>query len=216
MYLPVGPDKRKHRRSLNLLEVPQPHRGPQVKQPKVETGDYFPLKCFFLCDWSLITLMSPDSPTVVLICTCLRTRRATQTLQLWFGSWRSAPRCKTRLTFSTSFTSWSTDMTPTHTVIDILTLIHTIMFDISAEQRSRLAGGVVGSRAGRSQCSLLAGGVVCAGWSVQRVGTHQIHLWHTTQEGGGLSRGESPEVRGLMNDKNDTPSSNLHDKNNTE
>lgn len=41
MYLPVAPDKRKHRRSLNLLEVPQPHRGPQVKQPKVETGDYF-------------------------------------------------------------------------------------------------------------------------------------------------------------------------------
>ncbi|XP_075904310.1 phosphorylase b kinase regulatory subunit alpha, liver isoform isoform X3 [Nelusetta ayraudi] len=34
MYLPVAPDKRKHRRSLNLLEVPQPHRGPQVKQPK--------------------------------------------------------------------------------------------------------------------------------------------------------------------------------------
>lgn len=146
---------------------------------------------FFLCDWSLITLMSLDSPTVVLICTCLRTRRATQTLQLWFGSWRSAPRCKTRRTSSTSFTSWSTDMTPTHTVVDVLPLIHTMMFDISAEQRSRLAGGVVGSRAGRSQCSLLAGGVVCAGWSVQRVGTHQIHLWHTTQEGGGLGRGES-------------------------
>lgn len=86
-----------------------------------------------------------------------------------------------------------------------------MMFDISAEQRSRLAGGVVGSRAGRSQCSLLAGGVVCAGWSVQRVGTYQIHLWHTTQEGGGLSRGESLGVRGLMNDKNDAPSCYLHE-----
>lgn len=41
MYLPVAPDKKKHRRSLNLLEVPQLHLGPQVKQPKVETGDCF-------------------------------------------------------------------------------------------------------------------------------------------------------------------------------
>lgn len=52
MYLPVAPDKSKHRRSLNLLEVPQPHHGPQVKQPKVETGDYYSLQCFYLCDWN--------------------------------------------------------------------------------------------------------------------------------------------------------------------
>lgn len=86
MYLPVAPDKSKHRRSLNLLEVPQPHHGPQVKQPKVVGGDYFPLKCFFLCDRSSVTLVSVDRPTVLLSCTCLRTRTATQTLQLWFAS----------------------------------------------------------------------------------------------------------------------------------
>lgn len=196
MYLPVAPDKSKHRRSLNLLEVPQPHHGPQVKQSKVETGNYFPLKCFFLCDWSRMTLMSLDSPTVLLTCTCLRTQRATQTLQLWFGSWKSVQLCRTRLTCSTSSTWWSMDtLSNNRSHWQLLhwfihTFIHT-MFHISAEQRSRLAGGVVGSRTGRSQCSLLAGGVVRAGWSLQRVGTHQIHLWDTTQEGGGLSWGES-------------------------
>lgn len=92
-------------------------------------------------------------------------------------------------------------MAPTRTAIDILALTHTMMFDICAAQRSRLAGGVVGSRPGRSQCSLLAGGVVRAGWSVQGVGTHQVHLWNPTQEGGGLSRGESAEVPPLINDK---------------
>ncbi|XP_022605178.1 phosphorylase b kinase regulatory subunit alpha, liver isoform isoform X3 [Seriola dumerili] len=34
MYLPVAPVMNKHRRSLNLLEVPHPQRGPQAKQPK--------------------------------------------------------------------------------------------------------------------------------------------------------------------------------------
>ncbi|KAM8761666.1 phosphorylase b kinase regulatory subunit alpha, liver isoform 2-T2 [Acanthopagrus schlegelii] len=34
MYLPVTPVKSKHRRSLNLLDVPQPQHGPQVKQQK--------------------------------------------------------------------------------------------------------------------------------------------------------------------------------------
>ncbi|KAM8761667.1 phosphorylase b kinase regulatory subunit alpha, liver isoform 3-T3 [Acanthopagrus schlegelii] len=35
MYLPVTPVKSKHRRSLNLLDVPQPQHGPQVKQQKI-------------------------------------------------------------------------------------------------------------------------------------------------------------------------------------
>ncbi|XP_035508408.1 phosphorylase b kinase regulatory subunit alpha, liver isoform isoform X2 [Morone saxatilis] len=34
MYLPVNPVKSKHRRSLNLLEVPHPPHGPHVKQHK--------------------------------------------------------------------------------------------------------------------------------------------------------------------------------------
>ncbi|XP_041816169.1 phosphorylase b kinase regulatory subunit alpha, liver isoform isoform X2 [Chelmon rostratus] len=34
MYLPVTPVKSKHRRSLNLLEVPHPQPGPQLKQHK--------------------------------------------------------------------------------------------------------------------------------------------------------------------------------------
>ncbi|XP_036952124.1 phosphorylase b kinase regulatory subunit alpha, liver isoform isoform X2 [Acanthopagrus latus] len=34
MYLPVTPVKSKHRRSLNLLDVPQPQHSPQVKQQK--------------------------------------------------------------------------------------------------------------------------------------------------------------------------------------
>ncbi|XP_027871019.1 phosphorylase b kinase regulatory subunit alpha, liver isoform isoform X2 [Xiphophorus couchianus] len=34
MYLPVGPITNKHRRSLNLLEVPHPQPGPQAKQPE--------------------------------------------------------------------------------------------------------------------------------------------------------------------------------------
>ncbi|KAI3376943.1 hypothetical protein L3Q82_000182 [Scortum barcoo] len=34
MYLPVTPIKSKHRRSLNLLEVPHPQHGPHVKQHK--------------------------------------------------------------------------------------------------------------------------------------------------------------------------------------
>ncbi|XP_070758111.1 phosphorylase b kinase regulatory subunit alpha, liver isoform isoform X2 [Enoplosus armatus] len=34
MYLPVTPVKSKHRRSLNLLEVPHPQHGPHVKQQK--------------------------------------------------------------------------------------------------------------------------------------------------------------------------------------
>lgn len=35
MYLPVTPVKSKHRRSLNLLDVPHPQHGPHVKQNKV-------------------------------------------------------------------------------------------------------------------------------------------------------------------------------------
>ncbi|XP_036952123.1 phosphorylase b kinase regulatory subunit alpha, liver isoform isoform X1 [Acanthopagrus latus] len=35
MYLPVTPVKSKHRRSLNLLDVPQPQHSPQVKQQKI-------------------------------------------------------------------------------------------------------------------------------------------------------------------------------------
>ncbi|XP_016530863.1 phosphorylase b kinase regulatory subunit alpha, liver isoform isoform X3 [Poecilia formosa] len=34
MYLPVTPITNKHRRSLNLLEVPHPQPGPQAKQPE--------------------------------------------------------------------------------------------------------------------------------------------------------------------------------------
>ncbi|KAM3625489.1 uncharacterized protein V6R79_012826 [Siganus canaliculatus] len=34
MYLPVTPDKSKHRRSLNLLDVPQPQHAPHLKQHK--------------------------------------------------------------------------------------------------------------------------------------------------------------------------------------
>lgn len=34
MYLPVAPITNRHRRSLNLLEVPHPQPGPQAKQPE--------------------------------------------------------------------------------------------------------------------------------------------------------------------------------------
>nr|Q9W6R1.1 RecName: Full=Phosphorylase b kinase regulatory subunit alpha, liver isoform; Short=Phosphorylase kinase alpha L subunit [Takifugu rubripes]AAD28794.1 phosphorylase kinase alpha 2 subunit [Takifugu rubripes] len=37
MYLPVTPLKSKHRRSLNLLDVPHPQHGPHLKQNKVGT-----------------------------------------------------------------------------------------------------------------------------------------------------------------------------------
>lgn len=41
MYLPVTPIKSKHRRSLNLLEVPHPQLGPHVKPDKVSMFTYF-------------------------------------------------------------------------------------------------------------------------------------------------------------------------------
>lgn len=46
MYLPVTPAKTRHRRSLNLLEVPQPHHGSQAKQSKVEAVDCFIVNIF--------------------------------------------------------------------------------------------------------------------------------------------------------------------------
>lgn len=36
MYLPVTPVKSKHRKSLNLLDVPHPQHVPQAKQHKVD------------------------------------------------------------------------------------------------------------------------------------------------------------------------------------
>lgn len=41
MYLPVTPIKSKHRRPLNLLEVPHPQLCPHVKPNKVSTFTYF-------------------------------------------------------------------------------------------------------------------------------------------------------------------------------
>lgn len=38
MYLPVTPVKSKHRKSLNLLDVPHPQHGSQAKQHKVGTA----------------------------------------------------------------------------------------------------------------------------------------------------------------------------------
>lgn len=41
MYLPVTPLKSKHRRSLNLLEVPHLQLGPHVKPNKVSVFTHF-------------------------------------------------------------------------------------------------------------------------------------------------------------------------------
>lgn len=46
MYLPGTSAKSKHRRSLNLLEVPHPQHGPHVKQHKV--GEVDPYTSLFL------------------------------------------------------------------------------------------------------------------------------------------------------------------------
>lgn len=52
---------------------------------------------------------------------------------------------------------------------------------VCVAQRCRLAGGVVRSRTGWRQRAHSAGRAVHPGWSLQRVGAHQIHLWDTTQ-----------------------------------
>lgn len=79
MYLPVTPIKSKHRRSLNLLEVPQPQPGPHVKPNKVSTFTYLHIN---LCQpLRLYYVYSHTSLTVLLSSTCHETRRARLTLQ---------------------------------------------------------------------------------------------------------------------------------------
>lgn len=62
MYLPVTPAKSKHRRSLNLLEVPHPQHGPHVKQQKVGTADPSTRNLAFHCDISIFTFLITHKP----------------------------------------------------------------------------------------------------------------------------------------------------------
>lgn len=53
MYLPVTPVMSKHRKSLNLLEVPHPQHGSHAKQHKVGTEQISPRSSFV----SYVTLL---------------------------------------------------------------------------------------------------------------------------------------------------------------
>lgn len=107
MYLPVTPVMNKHRKSLNLLDVPHPQLVPHARQHKVGVAvrHNFVSLVTSLLVWSVFVLLT--SPTVLLICTCLETHRAKQTSQGWWGNWKSVQHCRTKLTSFMSFTSWS-------------------------------------------------------------------------------------------------------------
>lgn len=81
MYLPVTPIKSKHRRSLNLLEVPHPQFSPHVKPDKVSTFTYFYINLCHPLRLQYVYSRAHSSLTVLLSSTCRETRRARLTLQ---------------------------------------------------------------------------------------------------------------------------------------
>lgn len=86
MYLPVTHYKNKHRKALNLLDIPPPPpHGPNAKQHKVGAAGagFLFVTPPSLCGTFVLTPASLASPTAPLICTCLETPRATRTLRRW-------------------------------------------------------------------------------------------------------------------------------------
>ncbi|XP_044051074.1 phosphorylase b kinase regulatory subunit alpha, liver isoform isoform X4 [Siniperca chuatsi] len=66
MYLPVTPIKSKHRRSLNLLEVPHPQHGPHVKQHKSHSAAdlHLPRDSQGNTDFSMLVRQLKECPTL--------------------------------------------------------------------------------------------------------------------------------------------------------
>lgn len=68
MYLPVTPVMNKHRRSLNLLDVPHPQHSPHAKQHKVGTADpstrnlVSPVTSVLLLKWTYFNTDVPHKP----------------------------------------------------------------------------------------------------------------------------------------------------------
>lgn len=81
MYLPVTPLKSKHRRSLNLLEVPHPQLGPHVKPNKVSIFTHFHINPCHPLRLQYVYSRTHTSLTALLSSTCRETRRARLTLQ---------------------------------------------------------------------------------------------------------------------------------------
>ncbi|XP_067352093.1 phosphorylase b kinase regulatory subunit alpha, liver isoform isoform X1 [Channa argus] len=66
MYLPVAPVMRKHRKSLNLLEVPQPHHGLPAKQQKAHSAAdlHLPRDAQGNTDFAVLVRQLKECPTL--------------------------------------------------------------------------------------------------------------------------------------------------------